>query len=318
MGIRAISVVALGLIACGAKSPAPVGPPPGPPPVAPPVAEDASPPPTADTPAPVAAAPSGAIVGTAHPIVIEAVARDGAWVVICQARKDTNGDGEIEVNVGYHGDTWGDSFEPYVVRGAGEGEPIDSLVGYTRDGRWLVALRAGELAVLDVTTGLWQELPGADVRDDGVPLGPSRVASVARGGDVMTYFRDDETIVIRELSSGAEKVVKVPGARVWRVELEPSGLWARAYVMKTDTDKDGKLTRAEIDQAHAARRAEAGQRRQARMDARFATADANKDGRLSRDEVKDSRLASRFDALDANKDGSLSRDELAAGKPAHR
>ena len=54
------------------------------------------------------------------------------------------------------------------------------------------------------------------------------------------------------------------------------------------------------------------------MDARFATADANKDGRLSRDEVKDSRLASRFDALDANKDGSLSRDELAAGKPARR
>ncbi|MBP7656700.1 MAG: hypothetical protein KA742_09175, partial [Pseudoxanthomonas sp.] len=70
--------------------------------------------------------------------------------------------------------------------------------------------------------------------------------------------------------------------------------------------------------AHAARRAESGQRRQARMDARFAAADANKDGRLSRDEVKDSRLASRFDALDANKDGSLSRDELAAGKPARR
>ena len=91
-----------------------------------------------------------------------------------------------------------------------------------------------------------------------------------------------------------------------------------AWFAKADADKDGKLTRAEIDQAHAARRAEAGQRRQARMDARFATADANKDGRLSRDEVKDSRLASRFDALDANKDGSLSRDELAAGKPAHR
>ena len=54
------------------------------------------------------------------------------------------------------------------------------------------------------------------------------------------------------------------------------------------------------------------------MDARFAAADANKDGRLSRDEAKDSRLASRFDALDANKDGSLSRDELAAGKPARR
>ncbi len=242
MGSRIVSVAAVGLIACGGKGPPPAGPDtpePGPvaadPPADPPAGD-----PT-DKPA-VVPVPSGAVVGTAHPIVVEAVARDGAWVVICQARTDTNGDGEIAVNVGYHGDTWGDSFKPYVVRGAGEGEPIDSLVGYTRDGRWLVALRGGKLSVLEVTTGLWRELPGADVRDDGVPLGPHRVASVARGGDVMTYFRDDETIVIRALSTGAEDTVKVPGARVWRVEVEPAGAWARVYVIKTDTDKDGKLT----------------------------------------------------------------------------
>nr|WP_235578551.1 hypothetical protein [Pseudoxanthomonas sp. Root65] len=55
------------------------------------------------------------------------------------------------------------------------------------------------------------------------------------------------------------------------------------------------------------------------MDERFVTSDANKDGRLSRDEVKDlGRLVQRFDALDANKDGFLSKDELAAGKPARR
>ncbi|MFC6182834.1 hypothetical protein ACFPZ9_01065 [Pseudoxanthomonas japonensis] len=58
---------------------------------------------------------------------------------------------------------------------------------------------------------------------------------------------------------------------------------------------------------------------QARMDERFAALDANKDGRLSRDEVKDKgRFAERFDALDTNKDGFLSKDELAAGKPARR
>lgn len=232
------SCAAVVLFACGPKAP-PVAPDPDPAPVS----EAGEPAPSGPTDKPAAVpVPSGAIVGTAHPIVVEAVARDGAWVVICQARTDTNGDGEIAVNVGYHGDTWGDSFKPYVVRGAGEGEPIESLVGYTRDGRWLVALRGGKLAVLEVTTGLWRELPGADVRDDGVPLGPHRVASVARGGEVMTYFRDDETIVIRELATGAENTVKVPGARVWRVELEPAGTWAKVYVIKTDTDKDGKLT----------------------------------------------------------------------------
>ncbi|WP_430540496.1 hypothetical protein [Pseudoxanthomonas japonensis] len=58
---------------------------------------------------------------------------------------------------------------------------------------------------------------------------------------------------------------------------------------------------------------------QARADEHFASADANKDGRLSRDEVKDKgRFAERFDALDTNKDGFLSRDELAAGKASRR
>ncbi|CAN7406130.1 hypothetical protein LJR143_002342 [Pseudoxanthomonas sp. LjRoot143] len=55
------------------------------------------------------------------------------------------------------------------------------------------------------------------------------------------------------------------------------------------------------------------------MDERFTALDANKDGRLSRDEVKDKgRFAARFDALDTNKDGFLSKDELAAGRPTRR
>jgi hypothetical protein len=190
----------------------------------------------------VSAPVDGAVVGTAHPIVVEAVARDGAWVVICQARTDTDGDGEVAVHVGMHGDTYGDAMRPYVVRGAGEGEAIDSLVGHTRDGRWLVALRAGKLSLLDARSGTWSDLPGADVRDDGVPIGPHRAASIARAGDRMTYFKDDETIVVRELSSGTENLVKVPGARVWRVELEPLGHWARVYAIRTDSDKDGALT----------------------------------------------------------------------------
>ncbi len=185
---------------------------------------------------------AGAKVGTAHPIVVEATARDGGWIVICQARADTDGDGEIAVHTGMHGDTYGDQFRPYLVRGAGEGEPIDSLVGYTRDGRWLVAMRAGKLAVLDAHAGTWSEIAGADLRDDGVPLGPHRAASIASAGDRMTYFRDDETLVVRELSTGAENTVKVAGARLWRVEVEPLGTWARVYAIRADSDKDGKLT----------------------------------------------------------------------------
>ena len=195
-----------------------------------------------ETPPVVAAAtPSGDTVGTAHPIVVEAAARDGGWIVICQARTDTNGDGEVAVHIGMHGDTYGDAFAPYLVRHSGDGEPLESLVGSTRDGRWVIALRGKQLALLDARAGTWTELAGADLRDDGVPLGPHRAASIARGGDRMTYFRDDNTIVVRELSTGKERDVAIKPGRVWRVEIMPTGKVARVYVVRNDSDKDGKL-----------------------------------------------------------------------------
>lgn len=86
-----------------------------------------------------------------------------------------------------------------------------------------------------------------------------------------------------------------------------------------DADRDGKLTRAEIDAADATRRAEFQQRMQARGAERFAALDTDKDGRISRDEAKAAgRLADRFDALDANKDGYLGKDELQPRKPSMR
>jgi hypothetical protein len=180
------------------------------------------------------------VIGTAHPLVVEALARDGGWIVICQAREDTDADGEIAVHVGMHGDTWGDELRPYLVRGSGDGEPIERLIGSTRDDRWLVALRGGALALFDTAAGTWTALAGADLRDDGVALGPHRAAAMA--GARMTYFRDDETIVVRTLATGAERVVKVAGARVWRVEPEASGDLALVYAIRKDTDGDGTLT----------------------------------------------------------------------------
>jgi hypothetical protein len=215
-----------------------------PPPAAPPVSNTAPDGDGSDTPATPStpSAPTGATIGTKHPIVVEAVARDGAWAVICQARADTDGDGSIAVHTGYHGDTFGDDFAPYVVLGTVDGERIESLLGFTRDGKWLIAMRGGQVSVLEAATAKWTALPKADVRDDGVPLGPHRAASVAFEGDRMTYFRDDDTIVIRELATGREREIDVPKVKLWRVELEPLGHWAKVYVIEKDTDKDGKLT----------------------------------------------------------------------------
>lgn len=197
--------------------------------------------PATRSPAPGTPVPTGAVAGTAHPLIVEAVARDGSWIAICQARVDTDGNGKVELNVGMHGEVWGDQLTPYIVRHDGEGEPIDAVVGFQGD-RWLVALRQGKLALFDARSGAWDELARADLRDDGVPLGPHRAASVARDAERMVYFRDDQTMIVRELATGAEKAVTVPGARLWRVEVEPLGHWALVYAIVKDTDGDGKLS----------------------------------------------------------------------------
>ncbi len=47
------------------------------------------------------------------------------------------------------------------------------------------------------------------------------------------------------------------------------------------------------------------------------TLDADKDGKLSKDEVKgDATLSAKFDELDTNKDGFLDKDELKAAHKA--
>ena len=57
---------------------------------------------------------------------------------------------------------------------------------------------------------------------------------------------------------------------------------------------------------------------QAKRDERFSLADANKDGRLTREEAQKGMpmVARRFDEIDANKDGVITKEELAAAQKA--
>lgn len=49
-------------------------------------------------------------------------------------------------------------------------------------------------------------------------------------------------MIVRELATGTERNVVVPGVKLWRVEVEPLGHWAKVYAIRKDTDGDGKLT----------------------------------------------------------------------------
>ncbi|WP_167737334.1 EF-hand domain-containing protein [Sphingomonas parva] len=105
---------------------------------------------------------------------------------------------------------------------------------------------------------------------------------------------------------------------------------------RLDANGDGSISRAEFDarpkldrEQRLERRAARGERRSftghrghrggalfARLGARhFQAADANRDGRLTRAEARQSALA-LFDRIDADRDGTISQDERRAAREA--
>lgn len=79
-----------------------------------------------------------------------------------------------------------------------------------------------------------------------------------------------------------------------------------------DSNRDGYLVRTELRAHHERMRPQHEAARKARFDAKFAEADLNNDGKLSRVEVEEKmpRMADRFAWMDDNRDGFLSRAEL--------
>lgn len=79
-----------------------------------------------------------------------------------------------------------------------------------------------------------------------------------------------------------------------------------------DANRDGHLVRTELRAWHERQRPQREAQMRQRFDEKFAAADLNGDGRLSRVEVdeKMKRLAGRFAWMDDNRDGFLSRAEL--------
>ena len=107
--------------------------------------------------------------------------------------------------------------------------------------------------------------------------------------------------------------------RVSRAEATASGAErSGAWFDKLDLNKDGYITQDEMKQARDTRHQNHGDMKE-KMEARFKEADANGDGQLSLDEVqaKMPRLADRFTTLDTDKNGLLSKDELKHGS-GHR
>jgi hypothetical protein len=199
--------------------------------------------------APTQAPPPEGPFGTAHPFIFQAAAPDGRWVVACQAREDTNGDGAVEVAYGYHGDTFGDALEPYLFLEPGEGQRLEDYVGADPRGRYVAVVREGALRLVDSHTRSELELtrlrpsgraPGED--DAWVPM---PLADFTPEGRHVLFLREEQgqvVAVVRELASGQERRLETGPGELRRAAFDPTGEWVLLQLLEEDTDRDGVLT----------------------------------------------------------------------------
>src|SRR5690606_4334369 len=130
-------------------------------------------------------------VGTAHPLLVRAAASDGGWVVVCQAREDTSGDGAIEVTIGPRGELSGDRLQSFLVEGSGPGLPIDAFVAADASGRRLIFERGGQLISRDSHDQSELDLSerGARLGTDESPFAPHRAARFSEDGRRLLFLR---------------------------------------------------------------------------------------------------------------------------------
>ncbi len=103
-----------------------------------------------------------------------------------------------------------------------------------------------------------------------------------------------------------------------RISREESREGADRMFNEVDTNKDGFVSKEEMQAHHKAMHEKFRESMRDKMRDHWKSADKDGDGALSRSEVeaaKMQRLARDFDKLDANKDGKLTPDEMRAGMP---
>ncbi|RKH29951.1 hypothetical protein D7Y11_04915 [Corallococcus sp. AB018] len=179
--------------------------------------------------------------GTAHPFVLVDSAPDGRWLLACQAREDTNGDGRIETVLGFHGNIVGDALRPYLFLEPGAGIRIDEVLAVAPTGRFLVLVRDTTLWLLDVETREEKVLV-SDVTPDTTSPHPPIRASFSRDGLRLLYLRPEggrPVAVVRDLLQGTERVLDAGRGLLGQALLDPSGQWA-AFDVVEDTNSDGK------------------------------------------------------------------------------
>lgn len=202
----------------------------------------APPEPPASTAAPLAAGS----IGLPGPISLRAVSPTASFAAICQARVDTDGNGNVEVSVREHGDLHGDELQVYLVLNSGAGQLIDDYVSHDPTGRYVAVVREQQLVLLDLAQEREVVLaPGqADVRDDAASFFPHRAVTFSPVSPWLAYLSKTSAglrVVLRDLNTGEEAHHELGDGRAWRLAFEPEGEFLRLDVVTRDTNGNGRL-----------------------------------------------------------------------------
>jgi len=192
--------------------------------------------PTAPTAAPAPTVAPLGLVGTADFLEVQTASPEADWAVICQAREDTDGDGEVSMHSDHWGALYGDRPTPYFIHGAGPGEPLDAYVLRDPTGRHLLVVHDGKLVLLDTLGLVATDLSarGAPMGANGYPFLGHAGASFDARGTRLLYLqgpKDQRVAVVRDLATGVENRVPAPPRRLHHAALHHQGRWV---ILHTD------------------------------------------------------------------------------------
>jgi hypothetical protein len=207
--------------------------------------------------------------GLAVPTEVHFVSRTGRWMVLFQAREDTNHDGQLTLFHALHG-FGGDQARSYLFESPGLGEEIERLLAVDLGGRFVAFVEGRRLFLLDTQTRVRVDLSerGAAFSRDGdtspgalveMSVGPRRFDVVfSRDSHRGAYIRrkDERRVaVVRELDSGAEIEVDPGPGQLDRIAFEGSGSdWLVLYLdgWPSPERRLARLTTARVEDAPTA------------------------------------------------------------------
>lgn len=203
---------------------------------------------TASQPKAALPVPEGELaeLSDAVPLTLVGAGRTGRYLVYCAARKDTNGDGKLDVVVDAAGALVGDALVPELMLGGGAPEPIDDLLGEDPSGRYVVTRQGGKPLLRDALTRDSLDLGalGFDDRDDVLAYRTHRALAFDPRGELLAYARkgaDRVDVVLRELTTGNERVVTGLSGEPYRLRFDGTGETLVVSTIASDTSENGRL-----------------------------------------------------------------------------